>query len=149
MALGEHDDFYQTLRRRIAAWLEQHGKGFRHAQILLVAPDLFHLLCRLIMDKRVPATHKARLAAAVVYFVSPVDFMPEALLGPAGYLDDVAVAAYALSSLVNAGHGALAKEHWAGEGDLLGVIQHVLTTADEAIGAGLWKKIRSMLDGGG
>jgi len=148
MALAEHDDFYQTLRRRIAAWLEKHGKGFRHAQILLVAPDLFHLLCKLIVDKRVPAAHKARLAAAVVYFVSPLDFLPEALLGPVGYLDDVAVAAYALSSLINAGHGELAKEHWAGEGDLLGVIQLVLGAADEAIGAGLWKKIRALVDSG-
>jgi uncharacterized membrane protein YkvA (DUF1232 family) len=149
MTLGEHDDFYQTLRRRVAAWLEKHGKGFRHAQILLVAPDLFHLLCKLIMDKRVPGAQKARLAAAVVYFVSPLDFMPEGLLGPVGYLDDVAVAAYVISGLLNAGHGALAKEHWAGEGDLLSVIQQVLTVADDAIGAGLWRKIRGMLDGGG
>ena len=146
MSLGQHDDFYQSLRKRIGAWLERHGKGFRHAQLLLVAPDLFHLMCKLIMDARVPPAQKARLAAAVVYFVSPLDFMPEGLLGPIGYLDDVAVAAYTLSSLINAGHGELAKEHWAGEGDLLAVIQQVLALADEAIGSGVWRRIRSMLD---
>jgi uncharacterized membrane protein YkvA (DUF1232 family) len=144
MSLGEHDDFYRDLRKRIAAWLEQRGKGFRHAQLLLVAPDLFHLACKLLVDARVPVAHKARLAAAVAYFVSPLDLVPEGLLGPAGYVDDVAVAAYALSSLVNAGHGALAREHWAGDGDLLAVLQRVLSLADDAIGSGLWRKLRGM-----
>lgn len=141
-----HDDFYKALRARVAAWLEQHGRGFRHAQVLLLAPDLFHLMCRLALDKRVPAPQKAKLAAAIAYFVSPIDLVPEALVGPAGYVDDVALAAYVLNGLVNAGHGQIAEEHWAGEGDVLSAIQQVLAVADELIGAGLWKKIRSAFD---
>lgn len=142
----KRDDFYLIVRSRIAAWLNQHGEGFRHAQILLVAPDLFHLLCRLTMDKRIPASEKAKLAAAIVYFVSPIDAIPEGVVGPVGYLDDAAAAAYALNGLVNAGHGDVAKEHWAGEGDLLVLIQQIVAIADEMIGAGLWKRIRSMFD---
>ena len=142
----EHQDFYRTLRVKVDRWLQARGEGYRHAQVLLLAPDLFHLLCRLVIDGRVPVAQKAKLAAAIAYFVSPIDAVPEAIVGPVGYLDDVAVAAYALNALINAGHGDIAKEYWAGQGELLAVIQQVLGSADEMIGSGLWKKIRSLFE---
>ena len=148
MDLSEkHGDFYHQLRERIAVWLTDRGEGFRHAQVLLLAPDLFHLMCRLALDKRVPVADKAKLAAAIAYFVSPIDALPEAVLGPVGYVDDVAVAAYALNSVINSGNGEIAKEYWAGEGDLLAAVQQVLAVADDMIGSGLWRKIRGMFDG--
>jgi len=55
------EDFYQALRARITAWLSSKGKGFRHARLLLLAPDLFHLLTRLMLDSRIPAADKRRL----------------------------------------------------------------------------------------
>ena len=71
-----HEDFYQLLRARIASWLESKGKGFKHAQILLLAPDLFHLLARLVLDRRIPSSEKATLGAAIAYFISPIDVLP-------------------------------------------------------------------------
>ncbi len=146
MPRAHHEDFYQALRARITGWLKERGAGYRHAQVLLVAPDLLHLMCRLAIDPRVPPAEKAKLAAAIAYFVSPVDLMPEAILGPIGYVDDVALAAYALNSLINAGHGAIAEEHWAGEGDLLSLIRQILAVADDMIGSGLWRKLRAGFD---
>jgi uncharacterized membrane protein YkvA (DUF1232 family) len=143
---AKHEDFYQTLRGRIASWLAKHGEGYRHAELLLVAPDLFHLLCRLALDKRVPAAQKAKLAAAIAYFVSPLDVVPELILGPIGFLDDLAVAAYALNSVISAGQGEIAKELWAGDGDVFALIQRIVATADDLLGAGAWKKLRSLLD---
>ena len=138
-----HEDFYQLLRARIASWLESKGKGFKHAQILLLAPDLFHLLARLVLDRRIPSSEKATLGAAIAYFISPIDVLPEALLGPAGYVDDVALAAFVLSRLINAGHGAVAKELWAGDEDLLEAIRRVLEVADEMVGSGLWERLKT------
>ncbi len=136
------EDFYQALRARIAAWLESKGKGFKHAQLLLLAPDLFHRRARLMLDPRIPAADKAGLGAALAYFISPIDLLPEAFLGPAGYVDDIALAAYALSRLINAGHGAVARELWAGDGDLFVSIQQVLEVADQALGSGLWERLK-------
>jgi uncharacterized membrane protein YkvA (DUF1232 family) len=136
------EDFYQALRARITDWLASKGKGFKHAQLLLLAPDLFHLLARLMLDPRIPAGEKAGLGAALAYFISPIDLLPEALLGPAGYIDDVALAAFALSRLINAGHGAVAKELWAGDGDLLASLQRILEVADQAIGSGVWERLK-------
>jgi uncharacterized membrane protein YkvA (DUF1232 family) len=144
MATGEsREDFYQAMRARIAEWLEGKGKGFRHAQLLLLAPDLFHLLTRLMLDPRIPVSEKAGLGAALAYFISPIDLLPEAFLGPAGYVDDVALAAYALHRLINAGHGEVAKELWAGDGDLLDAIQQILQVADQALGSGVWERLKN------
>jgi uncharacterized membrane protein YkvA (DUF1232 family) len=142
----KHADFYRTLRTRITTWLSNQGEGYRHAELLLVAPDLFHLLCRLALDKRVPASEKAKLAGAIAYFVSPLDIIPEVFLGPIGFLDDVAVAAFALNSVINSGQGDIAKELWAGDGDVLALIQRIVATADDMLGAGVWRRLRSMLE---
>ncbi|MDZ4178483.1 MAG: DUF1232 domain-containing protein, partial [Coriobacteriia bacterium] len=77
-------DFYQRMRDSIRTWLNGKGANYRFARYLLAAPDLLHLLCRLTVDKQVPASEKAKLAAAIAYFVSPLDVMPEGLAGPIG-----------------------------------------------------------------
>lgn len=139
-------DFYQSLRLRIRAWLEKQGEGVRHARLLLVAPDFFHLLCRLSLDKRIQSSEKAKLAAAIAYFVSPIDILPDIFLGPFAFLDDVAVAAFALNSVINAGQGEIAKELWAGDGDVLELIQQVVSTGDQLLGEGAWKRLRSLFE---
>jgi uncharacterized membrane protein YkvA (DUF1232 family) len=143
---GKHHDFYQSLRARIAAALAKRGEGYRHARYLLVAPDLFHLLCRLALDSRIPSSEKAKLAGAIAYFVSPIDIVPEMLLGPLAFLDDVAVAAFALNSVINAGQGEIAKELWAGDGDVLELIQQIVSRTDEMLGANVWNKLKSFFE---
>ncbi len=139
---GDKVDFYRSLRRKIQTFLAGRGAGFKYADYLLVAPDLFHLMCRLTVDPRVSVQSKAILASAIAYFVSPIDLIPEGLVGPVGYVDDIAVAALALHRVINDGGGEAAREHWAGDGDLIGLLQEILKVADEMVGTGAWMKIR-------
>jgi uncharacterized membrane protein YkvA (DUF1232 family) len=141
------EDFYQALRKKIRVWLDKKGKGYRHADVLMLGPDLLHLLSKLALDRRVPPLEKAKIAAAIAYFVSPVDLVPEAAFGAAGLIDDIALAAYVLNGFVNAGFGEIARQHWAGETELLDVIQRVLEVADSALGAGVWRRLRGLVDG--
>ena len=143
------DDFYLRLRERMARWLEEKGPTHEYADYLLFAPDLFHLLLKLSRDERIPAKEKAKLVAAIAYFISPIDLVPEALLGPAGYVDDLALAAYVLNGLVNAGHGDIAREHWGGRDDLLDVLQRVLAVADRMLGKGMWRRLKGVVGGRG
>jgi uncharacterized membrane protein YkvA (DUF1232 family) len=136
-------DFYQQMRDSIRAWLKGKGANYQFARYLLAAPDLFHLLCRLAVDKEVPATEKAKLAGAIAYFISPVDLLPEALAGPIGYIDDVAVAAWVLNSLINKTNPEIIRRHWAGDEDVLDLVQQILQVADQMVGSGLWAKIRA------
>ncbi|MHB8132021.1 MAG: YkvA family protein, partial [Mobilitalea sp.] len=99
--------------------------------------------CKLSIDRDVNVTDKAKLAGAIAYFVSPVDIIPEALLGPVGYVDDVALAAYVLNSIINNTDPEVIKRNWAGEQDILVVVQSILRVADEMVGSGLWKKLKS------
>jgi uncharacterized membrane protein YkvA (DUF1232 family) len=142
-------DFYQLLRQRISAWLEERGGVTRHAEILLLAPDLAHLLAKLALDSEVPLSEKARLAGALAYFISPVDIIPELVVGIPGYFDDIALAAYVLNGMINAGYGSLAEKHWAGDGQLLTRVQQVLSASQELVGAKTWERLRTVIDGKG
>jgi uncharacterized membrane protein YkvA (DUF1232 family) len=136
-------DFYQQMREGIRDWLKGKGKGYKYADYLLAAPDLFHLLCRVVIDPDVPAEEKAKLVAAIVYFVSPLDFFPEAFVGHLGYIDDIVVAAVVLNRLVNEINPDIVKRHWAGDEDVLALIGEILKVADQLVGVGLWERIKT------
>jgi uncharacterized membrane protein YkvA (DUF1232 family) len=55
----------------------------------------------------------AMMAVALVYIVSPVDVLPEALLTLPGMMDDAAVAAWLIASLMGA---TTAYQVWSGSG---------------------------------
>jgi uncharacterized membrane protein YkvA (DUF1232 family) len=136
-------DYYKKIRTQIHAWVEGKGATHKYAEYVLLAPDLVHLLVCLTLDDRVDTASKARLGAALAYFISPIDLMPEALLGPVGYMDDVAVACLALNSVLNKpGNREAAREHWQGDQDLLVVIQKVLAIASEMLGTRIWKSVQ-------
>lgn len=140
-----HLDFYQALRNRLAGWLIERHPLLRHTQVVLLPPDLLHLIIRLLADNRVPTQHKTNAAFAAAYVVLPLDAIPESLLGPAGFADDIAAISHALHSLMSVSHGSLAKEHWAGEEELLDLLQKAVKLADETTGLGFWKRIRYLL----
>jgi uncharacterized membrane protein YkvA (DUF1232 family) len=136
-------DAYQRLRKRIQAWLAtKKGRNSRWAEYLLFAPDLFHLMARLALDSRVPATERAKLAAAVAYFVSPFNIIPETLLGPVVLSGDLALAAYVVNSVIEQAGPEVVRRHWAGDEDVLDVVQKVLGAADRWLGGRTWQKIR-------
>jgi uncharacterized membrane protein YkvA (DUF1232 family) len=141
----DRDDFYQKLRSRVKEWGVREGKDSKALKYVLLAPDFFHLLCKLMFDPRVSGSEKAKVGGAIAYFVSPIDVVPEGLIGPIGYVDDVALAAYVLNSVLNSVGPEVLEEHWAGDGDVLKNIQEVLRVADEIIGSGMWKKVRNLL----
>ncbi len=137
----KQQDFYQEMRMRIANYLERNR--FKYADLLLLAPDFFHLLIKLTGDPRVDNSKKAKLLLAVTYFMSPIDLLPELLLGPLGYMDDIALAAYILNDFVNNNDSEILYEHWAGSSDVLASIQNTLTLANQFLGEGLWKRLRN------
>jgi len=141
--MNEQEDFYQSFRKKMQWWEKsEDGKTNKYVEILMFGPDLFHLLCKLSVDNNVTFSDKAKLGAAIAYFISPVDFVPEALMGPIGYVDDIAVAAYVLNNIINNTNPEIVRQHWAGDRDILEVIKKIIATADKMVGAGIVKKIR-------
>jgi uncharacterized membrane protein YkvA (DUF1232 family) len=138
-------DFYQKVRRRMKSWAEkEENRSYRWLRWLLLAPDLFHLLVRLAADPRVSVSAKGKLAVAIAYFISPLDLLPELFLGMPGFLDDMVLAAYTLNGVLNQTDPGILEEHWAGEQDLLEVIQGIIRRADRMLGSGLLKKLKRL-----
>jgi uncharacterized membrane protein YkvA (DUF1232 family) len=136
-------DFYQKMRDELREWLQSKaGKDYRYAEFLLAAPDLVHLLCRLMLDRDVYVKDKAALGAVLAYFLFPLDFLPEALIGPLGYADDVAAAAWVLNNMLTRTDPEVLRRHWAGEEDILDLVQRIVKAADQMVGSGLWAKIK-------
>jgi uncharacterized membrane protein YkvA (DUF1232 family) len=143
----EQQGFYHRLRGKMVHWMEtKSGKQHAWAKYLLLAPDFFYLICRLVVDPDVPASAKFKLAGAIAYFISPLDVFPEFLMGPVGYLDDISLAAFIVNGLLNEVNPAVLRRHWPGEGDVLEHIQSISGAADKMVGSGLWRKVLTFFE---
>jgi len=138
--------FYDRIRRRITTYVESKGKVLgKSAEFLLLAPDVFMLLFRLALDDRVSAKNKVLLGTGLAYFIFPIDIMPEALLGPVGFLDDLILAAYILETMLLDTDEAVLREHWSGDDDVLDIIRRVLKQAESLVTKDVIDRIRKMV----
>lgn len=138
-----HCGIYERIRARIEKWARsKNGRNSRWVDQLLALPDFVRLLFGLSLDPDVPVKHKAALGMVLAYILSPIDIVPEALFGPAGYVDDLALVAYCINQLVNHVDPRLVLRHWYGRPDLLKFCRHIIAVADEMIGEGLWRKVK-------
>jgi uncharacterized membrane protein YkvA (DUF1232 family) len=90
----------------------------RMTNLLMFLPNLVRLCFNLLADKRVPIAEKALFAGAIIYFISPLDFIPD-VLPFIGQVDDIYVIALTLLRLVNRTDGDVVRELWKGGGDII------------------------------
>src|SRR6056297_1599424 len=131
--MQEKDEFYYRLRAKIKNNINKIYENDKLPEYLLFAPDIFYLLIELIRDSEVAKSKKVKLGVVISYFIVPFDILPEALIGLIGYIDDVALSAYMLNDLFNNIDPELIKRHWAGDKNLLKVIQKILNDTDKFI----------------
>jgi uncharacterized membrane protein YkvA (DUF1232 family) len=129
---GRERRLYDRVRARLVGGARGQSAGI--TDLLLLLPDLVVLLARLMRDPRVPLSAKLTAAAGIAYVLSPIDLMPEILLGPLGALDDLVVAAAAVSRILNHVHPDLIAAHWSGPGSLLESLQRVTRWAEQKLG---------------
>ena len=139
--------FYDALRGRVVAAVERKGGrlGSGAVKALLLVPDIFVLLVRIALDPEVPGSARALVGGALAYFVLPVDLMPEALLGGAGYLDDLVLATAVLAHTFSGELEPYARKHWSGPEDIRKVIADVTGAAQNLLGANLYERLRRLL----
>jgi uncharacterized membrane protein YkvA (DUF1232 family) len=151
---AEHDQFprdratrfYDRIRNTIQRYIDSKGAMVgKTAGFLLLVPDVFILLWRLTTDARVNGKDKVLLGSAVAYYVMPFDLLPEAILGPAGYLDDLVFGVYVLNKILGNVDASILREHWSGSEDVLDSIQNVLNAAESLVGADLAGRIKKMM----
>ena len=131
--------FYDRLREHI------HFRGAgKLSDLLLLVPDMFILLWRLVNDDRVSGKNKGLLISGIAYFIAPFDLIPEAIVGPIGYIDDLVLSVFILNKILTDTDPAVLREHWSGDDDVLASIQRVLSAVDTLVDEKVVSKLRNM-----
>ena len=111
------------LKRREKSELKGRMRNF-----LMFLPNMVMLLGRLLKDARVPVAEKALFAAAIVYVISPLDFIPD-VFPFIGQVDDLYVVALVLLRLVNRSDESVVRQHWSGGGDIVSLADSIASIA--------------------
>jgi Uncharacterized conserved protein len=138
--------FYDRVRASIERFVSRQGNGAgKAADFLLLVPDVFILLWRLVTDARVSGKDKVLIGSALVYFVSPFDLIPEAVVGPMGYLDDLVFGAFVLHKILGNTDAEVLRAHWSGKEDVLASITKVLDAAENLVSSDVMARIKKMM----
>lgn len=111
--------------------ISRRGKGElkgRLSSFIMFLPNMVMLMGRLLKDARVPAAEKALFAAAIVYVISPLDFIPD-VFPFIGQVDDLYVVALVLLRLVNRSDESVVRQHWSGGGDIVALADSIANIA--------------------
>ena len=113
----------RKVKRKEKTELKDRMKGF-----LMFLPNMLKLLGNLLKDSRVPLAEKALFAAAIVYVVVPLDFIPD-VFPFIGQVDDVYLVALTLLRLINRTDEKVVRENWSGGGDVIGLANSIADLA--------------------
>lgn len=95
-------------------------------------PNLAKLLSRLLRDKRIPMRRRVFLGAVLMYVVSPIDLIPDFIVG-FGRLDDIILLSLAIDHLMTGSDAAIVEEHWDGSIDGLDLVRSVFRWGAEVV----------------
>ncbi len=139
--------FYDRLRKNILQGVEKHGGKLPGdaVKMLLLVPDVFILMVRLTLDKSVPRGARAMIGGALAYFILPFDLLPEAILGPIGYMDDLVLGVAVLSQVFGGELEPYARKHWSGPEDLRKVLADVTQASQALLGVSLYGRLKKLL----
>ena len=100
----------------------------RMQNLLMFLPNLVALCFRLLKDARVSTADKALLVGAIIYFISPIDFIPD-VLPFIGQVDDSYFIALALLRLINHSDETVIRDNWKGGGDIIKLANSIASLA--------------------
>jgi uncharacterized membrane protein YkvA (DUF1232 family) len=109
-------------------------------EAVMLLPNVVKLLTRLMRDRRVSMRRKAFIGAVIIYVVSPVDLIPDFVIG-IGRLDDLVLVSLAIDHLMSGTDEVVVREHWDGTEDGLDLVRSAFGWVASIIPEG----IRSLL----
>lgn len=121
--MSKHIEPSRKRKRREKSELKGRLRSF-----LMFLPNMVMLLGRLLKDARVPVAEKALFAAAIVYVISPLDFIPD-VFPFIGQVDDLYVVALVILRLVNRTDESVVRSHWSGGGDIVSLADSIANIA--------------------
>lgn len=117
----------------------------RMKNLLMFLPNMLALCGRLLADSRVSAIDKALFAGAIVYAISPLDFIPD-VIPFVGQIDDAYLVALTLLRLINHTNVEVVREHWRGGGDVAQLAESVTSVASVILPKGVRRVLSSRVE---
>ena len=108
--------------------MRQNELKSRMKNLLMFLPNMVLLCAKLMVDKRVPRTERALLAAAVIYAIIPFDFIPD-MIPFVGQIDDIFLISLTVLRLIDRTDASVVREHWRGGGDIVQLAESVVSIA--------------------
>jgi uncharacterized membrane protein YkvA (DUF1232 family) len=102
------------------------------SEVILLLPNLVKLFTRLMRDPRVPIRRKLFVASVAAYVLSPIDFVPDFIVG-FGKIDDVILVSLAVDHLMRSVDSEIVLEHWDGSVDALDLVRSVFAWAADIL----------------
>lgn len=138
--------FYEKLRRQAKGWASQKtgNRVNKLSEYLFLLPDLFILICRVTIDKRVPLKHKLKLGGIIAYVMMPIDIIPD-FIPVIGYVDDLVLVVMGLNLLLNETDKKVLEDNWSGEGDVLDLLQRISAVAERFLDRNIMRRIRNFM----
>lgn len=100
--------------------------GVRVMLMLWLLPDLVRLMIKLLEDVRVSLLDKLFILSVLLYVIFPIDFLPEMLAGPFGFVEDLLLAGLMLVRLIgNPANAEAIREYWNGDPAVIPKIQQI------------------------
>jgi uncharacterized membrane protein YkvA (DUF1232 family) len=135
-------DWYRSFRKKSIAWLD--SGAYKLGEYVMFLPDLVYFLTSILLHPKVDTGKKVLTVAMVVYYISPIDFLPEAFLGLLGLFDDAVVIIFVLNKLFNKLPQTTTLSSWPGSRRVFYSLQQNLLKIDGYIGSGLISKITGL-----
>ncbi|NJL94704.1 MAG: DUF1232 domain-containing protein [Anaerolineae bacterium] len=104
--------WYEGWRPNTHTQLRQRTNGLM-ADAALFVPDVLMLLVGLLSDNRISAWQKAYVSFLLLYILSPLDIVPEFVLGMFGLVDDATVLGIMMLALTSTEQD-IVQQHWYG-----------------------------------
>lgn len=125
------EDQYSKVRKDMIKKVpNKYDKLIQYAMLI---PDITALFIRLFKDKRVSIKTKATVGAVLTYLASPIDIFPD-FIPFIGKIDDVALAFFALNSIINDVPEEIILQNWQGEDNIILIIREGVDYISKVVG---------------
>ncbi|MEA3475342.1 MAG: YkvA family protein [Candidatus Cloacimonadota bacterium] len=131
---NESKKIYDLLRKRVRKSATNYvGKRYiKFIEYVLLIPDFFMLLWRLMLDKEIGKEKKLFIGAITAYVLLPIDLIPD-FIPVIGFVDDLVLIAIGLNTIFVKTDKKILQKHWSGEGDILERIQSIIKLGNDIL----------------
>ncbi len=111
---------------------------------ILLIPDMFVCLCRMLADTSLPAEFRIKVSLALVYLISPLDILPEYIIThPIALTDDFLVILYVMSEGIDKKYTQKEKFEgcWIGQDSFYEEIGSLIEKLEVITGKNIFEKV--------